>query len=172
MTERPIVTGRPYPRAAFGSQGVMYMALVFWVAAFSLASMAMGMMWRTANQRSAERELLFVGNEFRQAIADYYERTPGTVKRYPQSLEDLLRDRRHLQLLRHLRRLYRDPLTHRQDWGLVGAPDGGIMGVYSLAPGIPLKQAGFEAPEVSFNGQDSYAGWQFSYVPKSAFISP
>ena len=42
-----------------------------------------------AAQREKERELLFVGNQFRQAIGAYYERSPGGVKRYPHKKGDV-----------------------------------------------------------------------------------
>jgi len=43
-----------------------------------------------SRQREKEKELLYVGDQFREAIALYYQRTPGTVKRYPEKLEELL----------------------------------------------------------------------------------
>src|SRR3712207_9221982 len=56
-----------------------------------------------AAQREKEQELLFVGHQFRQAIGAYYERTPGAVKRYPPTLEDLLQDKRLPTAQRYLR---------------------------------------------------------------------
>jgi type II secretory pathway pseudopilin PulG len=101
-----------------------------------------------AAQREKERELLFVGHQFRQAIGAYYERTPGAVKRFPQKLDDLLQDKRHPMPQRHLRRLYADPMTGKREWGVVSAPEGGIMGVYSLSEAKPIKSE-----------------WQFVYNP-------
>ena len=60
-------------------------------------------------------------------------------------------------MLRHLRRLYRDPLTGSADWGVVKGPDGGVIGVYSQAPGKPLKQDGFP-PAWGFRGQEPLRG--------------
>ena len=79
-------------------------------------------------QREKERELLFIGNQFRQAIERYYERSPGELKKYPASLEELLKDNRFVTTQRHLRRIYRDPMTGNTEWGMVNAPEGGIMG--------------------------------------------
>lgn len=118
-----------------------------------------------AAQREKEQELLFVGDQFRQAIRAYYERTPGAVKRYPQKLEHLLEDKRHPMPQRHLRRLYADPVTGGKQWGLLQAPEGGIMGVHSLSQAEPIKSAGFAAPYSAFEGAARYSDWQFGYVP-------
>jgi type II secretory pathway pseudopilin PulG len=119
--------------------------------------------WSHAQQREKEIQLLWVGTQIRNAIGLYYQRTPGSVKKYPEKLEDLLEDKRYLSMQRYLRRLYADPLTGKAEWGLVGAPGGGIAGVYSLAEGKPVKTAGFGRGEEGFSGAGSYAGWRFLY---------
>jgi hypothetical protein len=40
---------------------------------------------------------------------------------------------------RYLRRIYRDPMTSKTEWGLVQSVDGRIMGVHSLSKDKPLK---------------------------------
>jgi len=112
-----------------------------------------------------EAELLFRGREYQRAIADYYE-AGKTVKSYPHNLEDLVNDPRYPN--RHyLRRLYKDPMTGG-DWELVRAPDGGISGVFSGAPGKPLKQGRFPPSERGFANAASYGGWLFEYTPVGA----
>jgi type II secretory pathway pseudopilin PulG len=118
-----------------------------------------------AAQRDKERELLFVGHQFRQAIATYYERTPGAVKRFPEKLDDLLQDKRHPMPQRHLRRLYADPMTGKREWGLVSAPEGGIMGVYSLSAAKPIKSGGFLSRDSAFSEAAGYSDWQFIHLP-------
>lgn len=145
--------------------GFTYLAVLFAVAMMGVALAATGVMWSTTQRREKEQELLFVGNEYRRAIANYYQRTPGTVKRFPQEFNDLLKDNRHLSILRHLRRPYNDPMTNQPEWGIVRAPDGGIMGVYSLAADVPLKQSGFSLRDSMFDKADSYAKWRFVYAP-------
>src|SRR5687767_12759040 len=101
------------------SDGFTYMAVLFFVAIMGIVLSVTGVIWSTAQQREKERELLFVGNEFRKAIGAYYERTPGTVKKYPLSFNDLLKDNRQLATVRHLRRIYADPITAKSEWGIV-----------------------------------------------------
>src|SRR3989338_7688399 len=117
---------------ACGQRGFAFVALLIVVAAMGAALAASGTIWHQVQQRAKERELLFVGMQYRRAIQQYYEKSPG-IKAYPRALATLLRDERLPGTQRHLRRPYRDPLTNSDQWELVLAPDGGIMGLYSLA---------------------------------------
>lgn len=141
--------------------GFTYVAVLILVATLGAVSAAYGELTSHAAQRERERDLLFAGNEYRKAIASYYDRTPGAITRYPRSLEDLLEDRRFPVPVRHLRRLYRDPVTGGAEWGLVKAPDGGIMGVHSLSPEQPIKSGGFAYRDRAFEDAARYADWQF-----------
>jgi hypothetical protein len=126
---------------------------------------AYGGTWSHAQQRAREAELVWIGNQFREAIGLYYQRTPGAAKRFPARLEDLLDDRRMLSRQRYLRRVYRDPLTGDTDWGLIEAPGGGIAGVYSLASGSSL--GGVRLGSTYLPNGVSYRDWRFVYVPPS-----
>lgn len=151
--------------AASAQRGFTYLGLLFAVALAGVALAAMGVVWSTERQRQREQELLFVGQQFREAIASYYERSPGMVKRYPAKLEDLLKDSRFLTVRRHLRQIYADPMTGQRDWGLIAAPEGGIMGVHSLSTTASIKRAGFPAEVADLEGKASYAEWRFIYRP-------
>jgi len=146
---------------ATGEKGFTLLGLLFLVAGLGIALAALGTTWHTAVQREKERELLFVGGEFRRAIAGYHGRTPATDKQYPESLEDLLADNRFPDKVRHLRRIYRDPLTGRTEWGLVKGEGERIVGVYSLSEAKPLKTGHFPAGYDEFAGAASYREWVF-----------
>ena len=146
-------------------RGFTYLAMLFAVAIAGAVVATGSVVWSQETQRDRERELLRIGAEFRRAIGLYYERSPGSVKRYPDDLNDLLLDPRHLSLQRYLRRIYRDPLTGRDEWGLVISPQGGIMGVHSLSDRAPVKSAGFSGDAASFNQAMRYAEWKFVYAP-------
>ncbi|WDR88549.1 type II secretion system protein [Burkholderia ambifaria] len=146
-----------------GQRGIAYLGVLLLVAAVGLGMTQAARIWTTVQQRDREAQLLFVGDQFRAAIASYYNAAGGS--RYPASLDALLEDRRGLPTLRHLRRLYADPLTGSTQWGLVKAPDGGIMGVFSEAPGQPLKRHGFPARYDAFGDSDAYGEWAFVYLP-------
>ncbi|HEX8990018.1 MAG TPA: type II secretion system protein, partial [Rhodocyclaceae bacterium] len=141
--------------------GFTYLGLLFAVALAGVALAATGVVWSVERQREREAELLFVGEQFRDAIASYYERSPGLVKRYPAKLEDLLKDDRFPNVQRHLRQIYADPVRGKREWGIVPAPEGGIMGVFSLATAKPIKQAGFAPQLAGLENKRRYADWQF-----------
>lgn len=145
--------------------GLTYLALLLAVALSGVALAAAGTLWSFERQREKEVELLFVGEQFRQAIRRYYEASPGRVRQYPGSLDDLLQDNRFLGVERRLRQIYVDPMTGGRQWGLVKAPEGGVMGVHSLAEGRPVKTAGFALRDADLEGKSKYSEWRFVYRP-------
>ena len=144
--------------------GFTYLGVLFLVAILSAALAGTGVIWSTAQQREKEKELLFIGNTFRLAIGAYYQKTPGTIKRYPNNLGDLLKDNRQLVQTRYLRKIYDDPFTGQAKWGLIRASDGGIMGVFSLSEKEPIKRF-FEQESADFIGTKKYSDWRFVYMP-------
>ena len=155
------------------SKGFTYLSLLLVVAITAGALAAAGGVWSQAAQREKERELLFVGEQFRQAIALYYWRTPGGAHQFPKDLESLLEDKRWPVTQRYLRRIYRDPITNTADWGVVEAPGGqGIMGVYSKSEQTPIKTAGFPARYEYFEDARKYADWQFVFKPETPKAPP
>lgn len=153
-----------------GQGGFTYLGILFAVVLMGLVLAGTGEVWYMGQRRDKEVQLMFVGSQFSQAIRSYYDRSPG-AKEYPRRLEDLIRDNRFPFVVRHLRRLYLDPVTNSPDWGLVKAGDR-IVGVYSQAPGQPLKQHGFPIAYQHFEGQESYKGWVFSALDSQPSAQP
>ncbi len=152
--------------------GFTYLAVLFAVVVSTAGLAGAVQLWSFAQQRERETELLFVGAQFRQAIALYYERTPGAAKRYPGELADLLKDARYPGTQRYLRKIYVDPMTGKAEWGLVKAPEGGIMGVFSLSTGQTAKIANFRLADIGLAGKTKYSDWQFAYRPVAAAAAP
>ena len=165
------------PRLPSGSpprrqQGFGYLLVLLLVVLMGIGLGAAGTLWKTESQRIKENELLFVGEAYRQAIRSYYA-APGPAKQYPKSLEDLLLDNRQTKLTRHLRKLYPDPLTGKAEWGLIrDAESQQINGVYSLAPGEPLKQQGFDSRQKDFENAENYQAWRFVVVDSAPTLPP
>jgi len=137
-------------------QGFTYLAVLFFVGLAGLGLAATAEIWSHSRQREKEAELVWIGEQFRQAIGLYYQRSPGAVKRYPQKLEDLLEDRRYATMQRYLRRIYADPFSGKPEWGLVAAPGGAIMGIRSLSEQKAIRSIG---------AASRHAEWLFVYQP-------
>ena len=154
---------RPVPRRSV--RGAVLLAFLLAIALAGLASMAAVDVWSMTRQRERETQLLFVGDQYRAAIRDYYYGGPsGAGRALPTSLEMLLDDDRYPVPVHHLRRLYPDPITGSDDWGLLMVGDR-IMGVYSKSEAQPIKQAGFPPIDVTFADKTSYRDWVFAFVP-------
>jgi len=152
-------------RAPNRDRGLVLLALLIALALGGIALMAASEVWSVQRQREREQELLFVGDQYRQAIQRYYFGAPSAATRtLPARLEDLLEDERYPVPVRYLRRLYRDPITGSTDWGLLRSGDR-IAGVYSRSEQAPLKQAGFAPDYQHFNGKASYRDWVFAVSP-------
>lgn len=163
-----MVTGRH--TFARHQQGFTYLGLLMFIIISGIALASTGQVWHAEAQREKERELLFIGEQFRKAIGSYYENTPGGVKHYPLTLQDLLDDKRFVKTRHHLRRIYRDPIAGRVQWGLV-REQGRITGVYSLSTAKPFKRDGFPREFVDFTNADEYTDWRFIYTQNAAALS-
>lgn len=128
-------------------RGFTYLGLLLSIAIVGLGLTLASEVWVNVARRQKLEQLEFVGQQFVQAIGSYYESTPGPVKRYPTTLQDLLDDRRNAFVRRHLRQVYVNPFTGLSDWEAVVAPAGGIQGVRTTLPmanGVSSASAEFK----------------------------
>lgn len=153
-------------------QGFTYVALLIIVAVMGAGLASKGVAWKNSGQRDKETDLLFIGQEFREAIALYYLRSPGQVQEYPKSLEDLISDTRFGGTQRYLRKVYQDPMTGKAEWGLILTPSARIMGVHSLSREEPMKTGNFKETNRGFSGRKSYSDWKFIFVPPVTLAMP
>lgn len=148
--------------APLKKRGFTYLMLLWWVAIGGVMLAAVAQSWSLASRRERETELVFRGEQIRQAIQSYYDDSPQEPKTLPPSLEALLEDRRGPVVRRHLRRLYKDPITRDGEWGLV--KEGALVkGVYSLSPQKPLR---------GLDRYERYAQWSFDVNVAAASSAP
>lgn len=147
--------------------GFTYVIVMFAVAVAAIVA-TRAMEGNAASQRVVrESELLYIGAIYRDAIRSYHDNSPGLVPTYPESLGDLLEDKRMSTLRRHLRKQLRDPMTEDGKWGEVRI-DGRIVGVYSLSNRQPQKQGGFSGENAEFAEARTYQDWKFVHAPHAA----
>lgn len=140
--------------------GYALIAALIAVALVSLATLMAVEPAQTDARRERERELLFVGEQYRSALMSYFAIRAAGGQQFPKTLDDLVEDKRQLVTVRHLRRIYRDPMTNEADWVLEKQGDR-IVGVHSRSMEAPLKHAGFPAAEHGFAEAKTYAAWRF-----------
>jgi type II secretory pathway pseudopilin PulG len=144
-----------------GQGGFTLVGVLAAVALVSIGLSVVGPRWDELSRRDQEQELIHIGTLYAQAIASYYEASPGSLKRFPATLDDLLEDRRFVGVRRHLRQLYPDPIGSHQPWGLVMAKDGGVRGVFSRSELAPVRSAPLDVGVTSLPSAQHYTQWKF-----------
>ena len=150
-------------------EGFAYIALLAVLAILVLAvTLASESIYLNA-KREREQQLFFVGEQFRNAIASYNSKSfEGKAAQFPKSLDDLLKDKRFIKPIYHLRRIYRDPMTRDLQWGLVKNGQQQIVGVYSLST-EPVLITNFDANLVKVDVNQNaliYSDLKFIYTPE------
>jgi type II secretory pathway pseudopilin PulG len=142
-------------------RGATLMVVLVMIVVLGLGAGMAGTTWKTVVQKSKEEELLFRGDQYRRAIESYLRTGhPGIAAQYPAELKDLVRDPRSPGTVRHIRRLYSDPMTGG-DWELIRDQGGRITGVRSASGERPFRQDGFPKGYESFRGAARYSDWDF-----------
>lgn len=147
------------------SSGFTYTALLAAIVILGITMGAATKFWTNVALRDKEEELLFRGEQYRQAIERYCYAIPGRMQ-YPQSIDDLLKDNRTILGKRYLRQKYKDPITGEDFVEKRDPLSKRITGVYSSSDKKPLKQENF--PETSpiykdFEGKQKYSDWVFEF---------
>jgi type II secretory pathway pseudopilin PulG len=121
-------------------RGYTYLLLLFMLALSGAAMATLGERWTSSAQRERETELLFIGAQFSQALADYREATPPGQPAAPETLHELLVDARSSPPGHPLRKLYTDPWTRQADWVLKRDAEGRIEGLSSRSRQPALRR--------------------------------
>jgi type II secretory pathway pseudopilin PulG len=153
----------PGPSGRTCQRGTILLTVLFLVVLLGLSAGLAGQGLKDYVQREREEELLWRGLQYRQAIASYLG-AQGGARVFPANLEELLRDPRFPGVVKHLRRLYPDPMTG-QPWEALRDPANRIIGVRSTSALKPFRQEGFPKELDNFSQKESYREWEFVYVP-------
>jgi type II secretory pathway pseudopilin PulG len=145
--------------------GFTYFGVLFLVFLISMAMVGASTILSIQLKRQKEKELIFIGNQYVNALSSYYRFGPDGLNEYPKSINDLLEDRRTIVIKRHLRKPFKDPFSQNSDMEIIKSEEGRIIGVRSNSSSKPLKQANFGEGNESFGGKKSYRDWGFLYLP-------
>ena len=152
--------------------GFTYVGLVIFVAILGLVGAATLKVDSLLRRVAAEQELLEIGAEYSEALRSYAAATPRGYPTAPPTMQELLKDPRFPGTRRHLRKIYVDPVTGKQEWGFVYQGDKvGVLAVYSLSQAQPLKQANFDARFQNFENKQHLSEWKFTAAGTGASAS-
>jgi type II secretory pathway pseudopilin PulG len=141
--------------------GYTYLMALMMVMVMGILLAMAGQSWQQRMQREKEEELLFRGSQMQDALSRWHQPAGGLHVATPLiDLKHLLRDPRTAGKVRHLRRLYADPMTGRE-WELIRDPVRGIIGVKSASDLKPYKMDNFPAQLQGLINKTSYREWLF-----------
>ncbi|MFD2366046.1 type II secretion system protein [Pseudoduganella sp. GCM10020061] len=149
--------------------GFTYLGLIVLLTIIGLVGAATLKVESLMRRAEAEEELLEIGAEFTKALRSYAAATPRGQRQQPASLQDLVRDPRFPYPRRHLRKIYIDPITGKDEWGILYlAGQTGVIGVHSLSDTKPLKIANFDARFQNFEKAELISDWRFTMSGQGA----
>jgi type II secretory pathway pseudopilin PulG len=119
-----------------------------------LASMAVPV-WRQANQREKEAELLFRAGEYARAIAKFRRKMPNA---FPPDIDFLINQR-------YLRKKYKDPMTKDGEWRIVTPAE--LQGA-----GVPVPPGATTPGQTGRQGTPSNSGSTATAFGQSQPASP
>lgn len=143
------------------SKGFTLIGLAVIIAIMGIVLMTVSRVYSTMVKRDVEEELLFRGDEIKNAIDSYFKY--GNT--YPRNFDELIKDPRGVSSRKHLRRLYKDPLTNGE-WDLIKDKAERIVGVRSKSEKEPIKKANFPEEYKTFEAKTKYSEWEFVSKPK------
>jgi len=144
-------------------RGYTLVALIVAIAVMSILMAAAVPIWSHLMKREREKELLFRGNQYVEAIDRFYRK----FGRLPLQIEEL-------QKTKCIRRHYPDPMTKDGQWELIRFTGGprqagrrlpGSKSAQPLATGsiIGVVSKSREKSILIYQGKDHYNQWKFSY---------
>ena len=91
------------------SGGYTLIILLFAISILIIGLLIAVPVWQTQIQREKEAELIFRGNQYKEAIRLFQLKKPGT---FPKTLDELIEEK-------CIRRLYPDPMTKNGEWNII-----------------------------------------------------
>lgn len=125
---------------SYPARGFTFVMVLAAMLILALASQGVLTVLSTQAQQERRLEQQRIEAIYAKALKAYYNASPGTRKQYPETLEDLLLDKRQVTIQRHLRRLYADPLQPQVPaeaaWDMTRDGAGRIQAITSKVPAV------------------------------------
>jgi len=151
-------------RLARSETGFTYIAALVLVVVMGIMLGAIGQSVKVIMTREREKELIFRGLQYRDAI-ERWSKKGVPLKDLKDLVEPTVSSNVSASKDRLLRKLYKDPITGG-DWKTLPNPPDPIQGIYGVASPSsdkPFKQDNFPEVIKDFKGKEKYSDWQFIY---------
>lgn len=144
--------------------GFTYIAALVMVVVTGIMLGAIGQSVSVIMQREREKELIFRGLQYRDAI-ERWSKKGIPLKDLKDLVEPTVSSNVDRSKDRLLRKLYTDPITGGEWKTLPNPPDPiqGIWGVASTSGKEPFKQGNFPEVIKNFEGKKKYSEWEFIF---------
>src|SRR6185369_8253835 len=153
------------PRLFGSSDGFTYIAALFMVVIMGIMMGAVGQSIRVIMQREKEKELIFRGLQYRDAI-ERWSKKGVPLKDLKDLVEPTVSSNIDRSKDKLLRKLYKDPMTADGKWKTLPNPPDPIQGIYgvvSTSNEEPFKQKNFPEIIKNFKDKKKYSEWEFVY---------
>jgi type II secretory pathway pseudopilin PulG len=147
------------------SEGFTYIAALFMVVIVGIMLGAVGQSMSVIMKREKEKELIFRGLQYRDAI-ERWSKKGVPLKDLKDLVEPAVSSNVDRSKDRLLRKLYKDPMTEEGKWKTLPNPPDPIQGIYGVASTSneePFKQGNFPEIIKGFEGKKKYSEWEFIY---------
>jgi len=151
-------------RLARSETGFTYIAALVLVVVMGIMLGAIGQSVSVIMKREREKELIFRGLQYRDAIERWNKKNVPLKDLKHLTGENIPGDLERSKN-RFIRKLYKDPITGGEWKTLPSPPDPiqGIWGVASPSGEEPFKQGNFPDVIKSFEGKKKYSDWEFVF---------
>ena len=144
--------------------GFTYIAALVMVVVIGILLGATGQSIKVVMDREREKELIFRGMQYRDAI-ERWSKKGVPLKNLKDLYEPTVSGSINKADDRLIRKLYKDPMTGEDFRTIPNPPDPiqGIYGVASKSDKEPYKQSNFPDALADFEGKKKYSEWEFVY---------
>lgn len=155
-------TGRGQGRQAM--EGFTLVWVLMFMAVIGIGLAVVGPVWQQSVKRDREQAMIRNALQYVNAIEDYYRASPGSTHQFPAEVAQLLQDTRFVGTVRHLRKLYSDPVNRGAPFAYIRDMDGRIVGVASTSKDVPIIKSAWSDGVHLLSPANHYDEWKFIAV--------
>lgn len=134
-------------------KGFTYIALLALIAVWSISLCLTVEVFEKKRQREIHTQLVWVAKQYTHAIESYYYSASADKRKLPNTLDELLEDKRFYPPARHLRSIYIDETNSGFDLKPIQT-DQGLIGVKTFFQASDLKGKSFLANLKNIQGEN------------------